>query len=203
MPQLRKGQTDAEIRTGAYRLNVSVYHRRSGNAFGMKFRDTGMGRCPHVILKKKDYPLDSLEQKLYHNPTADQFQFVWMRILPSYEKPVILHDIINKEARFSNRKREEGWLTPTARQLLETCLNSIRLVRKNLPVTDVVQELNKFDIAKMDHPAWWGQDYCHGPLYGYKGRSREERLHAAVDDLHIRPARPGVYQTPGRAEIPG
>ena len=183
-PKMQKRAGSRNLRRSYRRAIRKRFARRSGNVFGMKFRDTGMGIRPHAILKKrKDYPLRDLVQSRYHNLTADQFQFVWMRMLPSYEKPVILHDIINKEARFLNRKREEGWLTPTARQLLETCLNQIHLVRKILPVTDIVQELNKFDIAKMDHPAWWGEDYCHGPLYGYKGRNRKERLHAAVDDL--------------------
>ena len=160
------------------------FARRNGNTFQMKFRFTGMGKRPHAMLKRrKDYPHRDLVQERYHNLTADQFRFVWMRILPSYENPVILHDIVNTEARFSNRVREDGWLTPTARHLLETHLNLVRLVMKILPVSDIILEVNKFDIAKMDHPDWWGENYCHGPLYGYEGRNREEKLHAAVDDL--------------------
>lgn len=160
------------------------FARRNENSFRMKFRFTRMGKRPHAILKKrKDYPLRDQVQERYHNLTADQFQFVWMRILPSYQEPVILHDIINTEARFLNRAREPGWLTPTANHLLQTILNLVRLVMKILPVTDIVLEVNKFDIAGMDHPDWYGQDYCHGPLFGYEGRSREEKLHAAVDDL--------------------
>ena len=160
------------------------FARRNGNTFQMKFGPTGMGMRPHAILKKrKDYPLRDLVQDRYHNRTTDVFQFVWMRILPSYQKPAILHDITNTEARFSNRNREKGWLTPTANQLLQTMINLVRLVMKILPVTDVVIELNRFDIAGMDHPDWEGQDYCHGPLHGYEGRNRKEKLHAAVDGL--------------------
>ena len=38
------------------------------------------------------------------------------RTLPGYEKPVRVKDIINTEARFNNRFRPKGWLTPTARR---------------------------------------------------------------------------------------
>lgn len=191
--ETRNGEVKPNMRTRAqcrnlrrqYRREIRKrFARRNGNTFQMKFRFTGMGMRPHAILKKrKDYPLRDLVQGRYNNQTADVFQFVWMRILPSYQKPVILHDIVNTEARFSNRNRKKGWLTPTANQLLQTMMNLVRLAMKILPVTDVAIELNRFDIAGMDHPDWEGQDYCHGPLYGYEGRNRKEKLHAAVDDL--------------------
>ena len=158
--------------------------RSRGMTFCMKFRATGMGMRPHAILKKRrNYPLRDQVQGMYHILTEDSFRYVWMRFLPSYTKPVILHDIINTKARFSNRKRKKGWLTPTARHLLDTCMNAVRLVKKILPVTDIVLQIGKYDIAKMDHPDWRGDDYCKGPLYGYPGRNRKEKLHAAVDSL--------------------
>ena len=39
------------------------------------------------------------------------------RKLPGYGKPVKVKDIINTEARFNNRKRPAGWITPSVRQL--------------------------------------------------------------------------------------
>ena len=40
------------------------------------------------------------------------------RKLPGCKEPIMLKDIINTEARFNNRVRPAGWLTPTATQLL-------------------------------------------------------------------------------------
>ena len=63
------------------------------------------------------------------------------RLLPCYKKPVVCHYIRNKEARFNNRSRPAGWLTPTANHLLQTHINLIAKVAKFLPITKVVVEL--------------------------------------------------------------
>ena len=59
------------------------------------------------------------------------------RRLPQAEEDVELHWIRNKEARYSNRTREPGWLTPTANQLLETHLNLVGRIRRYLPATGI------------------------------------------------------------------
>lgn len=102
------------------------------------------------------------------------------RHLPSYggDKAVKCKAIRNKEARYSNRKRKEGWLTPTANHLLETHVNAVRLVSKFLPVTKVVLELNKFAFMRLDDPGAEGTDFQKGPLCGYDGSVK-----AAVHDL--------------------
>ena len=91
------------------------------------------------------------------------------RKLPGCGEPVTVKDIINTEARFANRKRPEGWLTPTARQLLQTHLNLISLVERILPVSRCVLELNKFAFMEMEYgrklPQW---AYQQGPMYGYE-----------------------------------
>lgn len=88
------------------------------------------------------------------------------RKLPGYEKPVVCHDIRNKEARFNNRRRPEGWLTPTANHLLLTHLNLVRKLQKFLPITDVVLELNRFAFMAMDNPDIQRWQYQKGPLFG-------------------------------------
>ena len=65
------------------------------------------------------------------------------RILPGCEKPIVCKGIKNKEARFNNRRRPAGWLTPTANHLLQTHLNLVEKVSRVLPITDVVLEVNK------------------------------------------------------------
>ena len=103
---------------------------------------------------------------------ADTFE----RILPGCEKPIVLHDIRNKESRFNNRKRPDGWLTPTATHLLRTHINLVKMISKILPITDVILELNSFAFMAMDDPDIRRWDYQRGQLYGYKGS-----VEAAVD----------------------
>ena len=88
------------------------------------------------------------------------------RLLPGYEKPVVCHYIRNKEARFNNRSRPAGWLTPTANHLLQTHINLIAKVAKFLPITKVVVELNRFAFMAMDNPNIRRWEYQQGPLYG-------------------------------------
>ena len=73
------------------------------------------------------------------------------RILPQCSKPIVCKNIKNKEARFCNRKRPEGWLTPTANHLLITHINFINKIQKILPITKVVLEVNKFAFMAMDN----------------------------------------------------
>ena len=91
------------------------------------------------------------------------------RMLPGYQKPIICHDIKNKEARFNNRKRPEGWLTPTANHLLETHLNAVTKLAGFLPISDVVLEVNRFAFMQMDNPNIKRWEYQRGPLYGTLG----------------------------------
>ena len=98
------------------------------------------------------------------------------RILPGCKKPLMYKDIINTEARFNNRLRKPGWLTPTATQLLRTHINLLNKVRKILPVTAVVLEVNKFAFMQLDNPdlAKYQIQFQKGPLYYTNG------LHDAV-----------------------
>lgn len=101
------------------------------------------------------------------------------RLLPGYEKPIICNYIRNKEARFNNRKRPAGWLTPTANHLLQTHINLIAKIAKFLPITKVVVELNRFAFMAMDNPNIRRWEYQQGPLYG-KG-SVEDAVYAQQD----------------------
>ena len=94
------------------------------------------------------------------------------RILPGCEEPITCKGIRNKEARFNNRKRPAGWLTPTANHLLQTHLNLVTKLQKFLPITNVVLELNQFAFMAMDNPHVQRWQYQKGPLYG-KGSVEE------------------------------
>ena len=90
---------------------------------------------------------------------------VFERNLPGCEKPVLCIGIKNKEARFNNRVRPAGWLTPTANQLLLTHINFVKKICKFLPISDVVLEINKFAFMQLDNPNIQKWQYQQGPLY--------------------------------------
>ena len=100
------------------------------------------------------------------------------RILPGCDKPLAVKDIINTEARFNNRIRPEGWLTPTATQLLRTHLNLVRKIGKILPITDVVLEINRFAFMELSDPEQkhFDIDFQHGALYGTGGLKNAVRM---------------------------
>ena len=75
------------------------------------------------------------------------------RILPGHEKPMMLKDIMNTGARFNNRRRPEGWLTPSTAHLLRTHLSLNGKVCQILPVTRIAVELNRFAFMTMEDPA--------------------------------------------------
>ena len=102
-----------------------------------------------------------------------------MRKLPQYaaDKFITCHVIRNTQARFSNRKRPDGWLTPSARHLVQTHINLVHKMGRYLPVTDVALEVNRFAFMQMEDPSISGVDFQNGPLKGF------DDLHAAVRDL--------------------
>lgn len=105
---------------------------------------------------------------------------VLQRRLPGYgkDKCVTVHDIRNKQARFSNRRRGPNWLTPTANQLLQTHINAVNKISKFLPISSISIELNKFAMMKLDDPTISGKDFQNGPLKGYA-----DNIHWAVSDM--------------------
>lgn len=92
---------------------------------------------------------------------------VMERILPGCEKPVPCIGILNRKARFLNRVRPGGWLTPTANQLLQTHLNVAKHVMRILPVRKIVLELNRFAFMALDNPLIQRWQYQKGPLGGF------------------------------------
>lgn len=91
------------------------------------------------------------------------------RHLPSYsdDKFIECKLIRNKEARFSNRKHPDGWLTPTANQLLQTHVNVVKKLMRFIPINHISIELNKFAFIRLDDPSVHGKQFQNGPLKGY------------------------------------
>lgn len=86
---------------------------------------------------------------------------------PGMEKSVEHKIIKGAEARFNNRKRPEGWLTPSGRQLIKLHLNVIKRVSRYLPITDIHIERVSFDFQKLENEDIQNWQYSKGPLYGY------------------------------------
>lgn len=146
------------------------------------------GRClysTHCTTRNKEIPKLMLERRQHRQAyrhgerlarkrlakrLGTTMKAVMKRILPGYEKPITVKDIINTEARFNNRKRSSLWLTPTATQLLRTHLNLINHVCQILPVKRIVIELNKFAFMEMDNPNIKRWQYQKGAMYEYKSQ---------------------------------
>ena len=95
-------------------------------------------------------------------------EFPGGRRLPGYEDGVMaLKDIINTESRFNNRKRPAGWITPTARQCVQTHINIVRHICKILPVTSWTLEYNCFAFMQLEDGSIRGLDFQNGRLKGY------------------------------------
>lgn len=124
-------------------------------------------RAAHRSLKRRNKRIRRAKAAGTTSPKGE-----FERLLPGYENPIICKGIRNKEARFNNRKRPAGWLTPTAKHLLQTHLNLVKKLQKFLPITDVVLEINRFAFMAMDNPHVQRWQYQRGPLYG-KGSVKE------------------------------
>ena len=73
-----------------------------------------------------------------------------------------------RPARFDNRKRPKGWLTPTMETKVRTHENVIDKVCSILPVSKIVIESASFDIQKIRNPEVEGEEYQQGEQLGYE-----------------------------------
>ena len=110
------------------------------------------------------------------------------RHLPGCEKDVLCIGVKNKEAKFNNRARPAGWLTPTANQLLQTHINLVKKIQKFLPISDVVLEVNKFAFMALDNPNIKKWQYQQGPLYQKDASEKQiDVFNAATAEQNSRP----------------
>jgi hypothetical protein len=93
-------------------------------------------------------------------------------IIARTKEKLLCKKIKPKPIRFHNRRRCEGWLTPTASHLLETHENIIGLIGKMMPITKVCLEYGKFDLHKLENPEIEGVQYQNGRKKGY-GNTQE------------------------------
>ena len=69
--------------------------------------------------------------------------------------------------RFDNRRRPDGWLTPSAQQKIHSHVKAVRDVCKFLPISSVTVEVAQFDQQWIKNPGLTGTDYQHGEQFGF------------------------------------
>jgi 5-methylcytosine-specific restriction endonuclease McrA len=75
-----------------------------------------------------------------------------------------------RRARFKNRSRKPGWLPPSLESRVENILTWVNRIRRYVPITEISQELVKFDTQAMENPEISGIEYQQGELAGYEIR---------------------------------
>jgi 5-methylcytosine-specific restriction endonuclease McrA len=73
-----------------------------------------------------------------------------------------------RPARWRNRRRPPGWLTPSLRSKAEATVKAVRFVSSLLPLCRVKVEVGSFDAQKMQNPEISGLGYQQGQLEGYQ-----------------------------------
>ena len=72
-----------------------------------------------------------------------------------------------RKVRFNNRKKSDGWLTPSVRQKIESHINIIGKLHQMLPIRKVIVEVASFDIQKIKNPDIQGKQYQEGEQLGF------------------------------------
>ncbi|MHB1751244.1 MAG: RNA-guided endonuclease IscB, partial [Acidiferrobacter sp.] len=72
-----------------------------------------------------------------------------------------------RPARFDNRTKPEGWLSPSLRHRVDTTRTWVARLRRLAPVTSLSQALVRFDTQQMQNPEVSAIEYQQGTLAGY------------------------------------
>lgn len=75
-----------------------------------------------------------------------------------------------RQPRFNNRKRPTGWLPPSLQSRVENVVTWVMRLQKLASISDISQELVKFDTQLMENPDIRGVEYQQGELAGYEVR---------------------------------
>ncbi len=75
-----------------------------------------------------------------------------------------------RKPRFLNRTRKEGWLPPSLHSRVENICTWVDRLRKLCPISDLSQELVRFDPQKLQNPEISGTEYQQGELAGAEVR---------------------------------
>ena len=72
--------------------------------------------------------------------------------------------------RWNNRTRKQGWLPPSLESRIANILTWVARLSRSCPITEISQEIVKFDMQAIQKPEISGVEYQQGTLYGYEVR---------------------------------
>jgi 5-methylcytosine-specific restriction endonuclease McrA len=75
-----------------------------------------------------------------------------------------------RQPRFLNRVKHQGWLAPSLMHRVLTINTWVQRLCKHVPISQISQELVRFDLQKMQNPEISGIEYQQGELVGYEVR---------------------------------
>ncbi len=81
-----------------------------------------------------------------------------------------------RKPRFLNRRRPDGWLSPSVQNKLDAHIKAINQVKEILPISEIAVEVAAFDIQKIKNPEISGVDYQNGSQKDF-GNVREYVLY--------------------------
>jgi hypothetical protein len=74
----------------------------------------------------------------------------------------------HRPARFDNRTREAGWLTPSIQHKFDTHIKLINTISQRMPISCLNIETASFDIQKINNPDITAEQYQQGEQLGYQ-----------------------------------
>ncbi|NEO85513.1 MAG: HNH endonuclease [Spirulina sp. SIO3F2] len=75
-----------------------------------------------------------------------------------------------RKPRFLNRTRREGWLPPSLMSRVHNIMTWVNRLQRVCPITQLSQELVRFDTQAIQNPEITGVEYQQGELVGYEVR---------------------------------
>ncbi len=75
-----------------------------------------------------------------------------------------------RKPRFSNRRRNKGWLPPSLESRIHNLLTWVLRLLRLCPISAISMELVRFDLQAIEHPEIAGIEYQQGTLFGYELR---------------------------------
>lgn len=75
-----------------------------------------------------------------------------------------------RQPRFDNRRRPKGWLAPSLKSRVDNSITWVTRLIQFVPITQLAQELVRFDTQKLQNAEISGIEYQQGELQGYEVR---------------------------------
>lgn len=117
-------------------------------------------RKEHRKARRRHKRIKKQRKAIRNNTTIQNGQSDWCRTkkacqskkvrYPGMEETITHKVIQGAEAQFNNRRREDGWLTPSSRHLIQDYISITNLISKFLPITAINIEYTSFNNYQRD-----------------------------------------------------